>query len=218
MQAISHGRRFARAALAATRAEAAEGGETAAFWRGILDRWHLARREGPTAGRPPRWSGSEIHALQLGPASTAGRLEPRSRRPMRLCSRHSTPSFRPRAAGHAAGGRNCTAGSRRRSIRASGCSGFGGHIASAARAAAASLWTTRWVWKARASRPGRKASMPTPRIPTAARRRSASSGISPARRSRRQLSGTRACRSVKRCRSLSARMSSRRRLRRTVFC
>ena len=103
------------------------------------------------------------------------------RRPMRPCSRRSTPSFRPRAAGHAEGGRNGTAGSRRRSIRASGCSASGGRTTSAARAATATFpWTARWVWKARAPRPARKASMPTPRVPTAARRRSASSGISPA--------------------------------------
>ena len=40
-----------------------------------------------------------------------------ARRPMRSCSRRSTPRFRPRAAGHAEGGRNSTAGSRRRFIR-----------------------------------------------------------------------------------------------------
>ena len=39
MQAISRGRRFARAALAATRAEAAEGGETAAF--GLRAGWPI---------------------------------------------------------------------------------------------------------------------------------------------------------------------------------
>ena len=43
MQAIGHGRRFAGAALAATRAEAAEGGAVASYRRGILDRRHLAR-------------------------------------------------------------------------------------------------------------------------------------------------------------------------------
>ena len=47
MQAISRGRRFTRTATA----EAVEGGGAAAFRRGILDRWHLARREDLTAGK-----------------------------------------------------------------------------------------------------------------------------------------------------------------------
>ena len=51
MQAISRGRRFTRAGTAAARAEAVEGGGAAAFRRGILDRWHLARREDLTAGK-----------------------------------------------------------------------------------------------------------------------------------------------------------------------
>ena len=51
MQAIGHGRRFARAASAAIRSEAAEGGAVSACRGGILDRWHLARREGLPAGK-----------------------------------------------------------------------------------------------------------------------------------------------------------------------
>ena len=76
MQAISHGRRLARAASAAIRAEAAEGGEAAAFRRGILGQWHWrgARARGGKCRRSGRRP--EIHAIQLGPASTAGPPQP----------------------------------------------------------------------------------------------------------------------------------------------
>ena len=85
MQAIGHGRRFARAATAAVRAEAAEGGEAAAFRRGILDRWHLARREGLTAGKAAEVVGVPRSTLfNWDRLRREGRLEPRSRRPWRL--------------------------------------------------------------------------------------------------------------------------------------
>ena len=57
MPAIGHGRRFARAASAAIRSEAAEGGVVAACRHGILDRWHPARRKGLAAGQGDRNSG-----------------------------------------------------------------------------------------------------------------------------------------------------------------
>ena len=73
MQAISRGRRFARAASAATRAEAAEGREVAAFRRGILDRWHLARREDPAAGKA---SGESTVGRVLAHLVRQGSVEP----------------------------------------------------------------------------------------------------------------------------------------------
>ena len=85
MQVFGHGRRFARAASAAIKAEAAEGGETAAFRRGILDRWHLARREGLTAGKAAEVVGIPRSTLfNWDRLRRQGRLEPRSRRPLRL--------------------------------------------------------------------------------------------------------------------------------------
>ena len=82
MQVFSHGRRFARAATAAVRAEAAEGGEAAVFRRGILDRWHLARREGLTAGKAAEVVGVPRSTLfNWDRLRRQGRLEPRSRRP-----------------------------------------------------------------------------------------------------------------------------------------
>ena len=91
------------------------------------------------------------------------------------CSRRSTPLFRPRPARVAAGGWTVTAGSGRRSGRASDRSGSNGAVSAAAGAATAvSLWTRRWIWKARTSRPARKASMRTPPVPTVMSRRAAS--------------------------------------------
>ena len=85
MQVFGHGRRFARAASAAIRAEAAEGGKGAAFRRGILDRWHLARREGLTAGKAAEVVGVPRSTLfNWDRLRRQGRLEPRSRRPRRL--------------------------------------------------------------------------------------------------------------------------------------
>ena len=85
MQAIGHGCRFARAASAAIRAEAAEGGEIAARRRGILDRWHLARGEGLTAGKAAEVVGVPRSTLfNWDRLRRQGRLEPRSRRPRRL--------------------------------------------------------------------------------------------------------------------------------------
>ena len=82
MQAISRGRRFARVASAAIRAEAAEGGETAAFRRGILDRWHLARREGLTAGKAAKVVGVPRSTLfNWDRLRREGRLEPRPEGP-----------------------------------------------------------------------------------------------------------------------------------------
>ena len=85
MQAIGHGRRFARAASAAIRSEAAEGGEVAACRRDILDRWHLARREGVSAGKAAEVVGVPRSTLfNWDRLRQQGRLEPRSRRPWRL--------------------------------------------------------------------------------------------------------------------------------------
>ena len=78
MQAISRGRRFARA-------EAAEGGETAAFRRGILDRWHLAMRDGIAAGRAAEVVGVPRSTLfNRDQLRRQGRVESRSRRPRHL--------------------------------------------------------------------------------------------------------------------------------------
>ena len=75
----------------------------------------------------------------------------------------------------ATGGWTVTAGSGRRSGRASDRSGSNGAVSAAASAATAvSLWTRRWIWKARTSRPARKAFMRTPPVPTVAGRRAAS--------------------------------------------
>ena len=83
MQVFGYGRRFARAASAAIRAEAAEGGKGAAFRRGILDRWHLARREGLTAGKAAEVVGVPRSTLfNWDRLRRQGRLEPRSRRPI----------------------------------------------------------------------------------------------------------------------------------------
>ena len=83
MQAISRGRRFARAASAAI--EAAEGGEVAAFRRGILDRWHLAMRQGSAAGNAAEVVGVPRSTLfNWDRLQRQGRLEPRFRRPRLL--------------------------------------------------------------------------------------------------------------------------------------
>ena len=85
MQVFGHGRRFARAASAAIRSEAAEGGEVAAYRRDILDRWHLARREGVSAGKAAEVVGIPRSTLfNWDRLRRQGRLEPRSRRPWRL--------------------------------------------------------------------------------------------------------------------------------------
>ena len=85
MQANGHGRRFARAASAAIRSEAAEGGAVAACRRGVLDRWHLARREGLAAGKAAEVVGVPRSTLfNWDRLRRQGRLEPRSRRPRRL--------------------------------------------------------------------------------------------------------------------------------------
>ena len=83
MPAIGRGRRFARAASATT--EAAEGGKVAAFRRGILDRWHLARCEGPAAGKAAEVVGIPRSTLfNWDRLRRQGRFESRSRRPRHL--------------------------------------------------------------------------------------------------------------------------------------
>ena len=171
------------------------GGVASHYWR---DDGRVHCREFKAASGGPS---SEMEALHAEIAAAVGRSLPRMRaellgggvpdldaiddvdprRPagrrgeVLHCSRRSTPLFRPRPARVATGGWTVTAGSGRRSGRASDRSVSNGAVSAAASAAAAvSLWTRRRIWKARTSRPVRKASMRTPPVPTAAGRRAAS--------------------------------------------
>ena len=120
--------------------------------------------------------------------------------------RRSTPSFRPRPARAAAGRWSGTAGSGRRSWRASDGPGSSANTSAAASAAAAiSLWTGRWAWRTGAPRPGRKASLPTPPAPKATRRLAASSTTLPASGFRSRRSGAMSRGSAGRSRSSSGR-------------